>query len=160
MSNSLHTKWPPETEYLYFIISQRGGKEPAWYTTIVFSQCINQDVRIDRGCLKPTMDFCTKKNPLHYQKRVGDCLLAQSFDLSSSSAAAALHYPEYDHGCFKCIKQHTNNQVHLKRYGYRSFKYAAPALWNNLPESIKSSKELSSFKSSLKTYLFKNYFVH
>ena len=51
-------------------------------------------------------------------------------------------------------------KMSLKRYGYRSFQYAAPALWNNLPESIKSSKELSSFKSSLKTYLFKNYFVH
>jgi len=51
-------------------------------------------------------------------------------------------------------------KMSLKRYGYRSFQYAAPALWNNLPESIKSSKELSTFKSSLKTYLFKNYFVH
>ena len=51
-------------------------------------------------------------------------------------------------------------KMSLKRYGYRSFQYAAPALWNNLPESIKSSKELSSFKSSLKTYRFKNYFAH
>ena len=41
-------------------------------------------------------------------------------------------------------------KMSLKRYGYRSFQYAAPALWNNFPESIKSSKELSS----LKTYLF------
>ena len=51
-------------------------------------------------------------------------------------------------------------KMSLKRYGYMSFQYAAPALWNNLPESIKSSKELSSFKSPLKTYLFKHHFDH
>ena len=48
--------------------------------------------------------------------------------------------------------------ISVKRYGFRSFQYAAPALWNNLPESIKSSKELSSLKSSLKTYLCNDVF--
>jgi exonuclease III len=51
-------------------------------------------------------------------------------------------------------------KMSLKRYGCRSFQYAAPTLWNNLPESIRSNKEFLSFKSSLKTYLFKNYFTH
>ena len=44
-------------------------------------------------------------------------------------------------------------KMSLKRYGYRFFQYAAPTLWNNLPESIRSNKEFLSFKSSLKTYL-------
>ena len=37
--------------------------------------------------------------------------------------------------------------------GQRSFSYAAPAVWNALPYKIRSSSTLSSFKSSLKTYL-------
>jgi hypothetical protein len=40
-------------------------------------------------------------------------------------------------------------------YGQRSFSYAAAKLWNDLPETIKSATSLVSFKSSLKTILFK-----
>ena len=36
----------------------------------------------------------------------------------------------------------------------RSFSFAAPAVWNTLPYEIRSSNTISSFKSSLKTYLF------
>ena len=38
--------------------------------------------------------------------------------------------------------------------GDRSFSYSAPKLWNNLPVQIRRIKELSSFKSALKGYLF------
>jgi len=34
----------------------------------------------------------------------------------------------------------------------------APKLWNNLPEHIKCSSNLRTFKNSLKTHLFKRYF--
>ena len=46
----------------------------------------------------------------------------------------------------------------LKFYGDRAFSVCAPKLWNNLPEHIKCSLHLTSFKSNLKTYLFKRYF--
>ena len=46
----------------------------------------------------------------------------------------------------------------LKSYGGRSFSACAPELWNSLPSSIRSAASLSSFKSSLKTYLFKSAF--
>ena len=46
----------------------------------------------------------------------------------------------------------------LKSYGDRAFSVAAPTLWNDIPDSIKSSEDLSSFKRNLKTYLFKRYF--
>jgi len=39
-------------------------------------------------------------------------------------------------------------------YGARSFSNAAPRLWNTLPEYIKNSPSLSTFKTNLKTYLF------
>ena len=38
--------------------------------------------------------------------------------------------------------------------GQRSFSYAAPAVWNILPYEIRSSNTISSFKRSLKSYLF------
>ena len=43
----------------------------------------------------------------------------------------------------------------LKRYGARSFQYAAPRLWNQLPSDIRGLSCLATFKRSLKTFLFK-----
>ena len=40
------------------------------------------------------------------------------------------------------------------KYGKRSFQNSAPKLWNSLPAEIKSSKNISTFKKNLKTYLF------
>ena len=42
-----------------------------------------------------------------------------------------------------------------KSFGDRSFSVAAPTLWNALPVSLRSTKCISTFKSNLKTYLFK-----
>ena len=44
------------------------------------------------------------------------------------------------------------------RSGDRTFTYAAPTLWNSLPDSLRHIDELSSFKSNLKTYLFRKAF--
>ena len=43
----------------------------------------------------------------------------------------------------------------LKSFGYRSFSYQGPVVWNSLPTDLKLSSSLSSFKSRLKTHLFK-----
>ena len=43
----------------------------------------------------------------------------------------------------------------LKTYGDRSFKAAAPKLWNSLPKEIRESDSVTSFKRALKTHLFK-----
>ena len=40
-------------------------------------------------------------------------------------------------------------------YGDRSFTCASPTLWNKLPDFIKYSETLDSFKTRLKTHLFK-----
>ena len=45
--------------------------------------------------------------------------------------------------------------VKTSTYGDRAFSSAAPKLWNSLPDHIKSKHTLTSFKSSLKTFLFK-----
>ena len=46
----------------------------------------------------------------------------------------------------------------LNYYGDRAFSVAAPRLRNDIPDSIKCTEDLYSFKRYLKTYLFKCYF--
>jgi len=43
--------------------------------------------------------------------------------------------------------------------GARSFSVAAPKLWNGLPVELRQATSLDCFKSRLKTYLFKKYFL-
>ena len=40
----------------------------------------------------------------------------------------------------------------------RTFSHFGPHIWNNLPQDIRHSATLSSFKSQLKTFLFSEYF--
>ena len=44
------------------------------------------------------------------------------------------------------------------RFGNRAFSLCAPKLWNSLPNTLRSISTLSTFKSQLKTYLFKKAF--
>jgi hypothetical protein len=46
----------------------------------------------------------------------------------------------------------------LKTVGWRSMSHTIPDLWNNLPNSLRNIKSLNSFKSQLKTHLFREYF--
>ena len=50
------------------------------------------------------------------------------------------------------------NKHKLKSLGLRRFSVSGPKLWNNLPNSLKSSSSTKSFCRSLKTYLFNRYF--
>ena len=42
--------------------------------------------------------------------------------------------------------------------GGRSFTFAAPALWNDLPADLRNVTSLGVFKNKLKTFLFKSAF--
>ena len=44
-------------------------------------------------------------------------------------------------------------------YCERAFAFAAPKLWNSIPEHIKSASSLSTFKTALKTYLFRRHLL-
>ena len=46
-------------------------------------------------------------------------------------------------------------KVTRNSYGKWAFVHAAPALWNNLPVSIRSSNSLLDFRRQLKTYFFR-----
>ncbi len=44
-------------------------------------------------------------------------------------------------------------------FGDRAFSVYAPSLWNTLPLAIRSADSVDSFKSQVKTYLFRKHFV-
>ena len=45
--------------------------------------------------------------------------------------------------------------VRTVSYGQRSFSYSAPSAWNSLPQQIRSSDNVSTFRSRTKTHLFR-----
>ena len=49
-------------------------------------------------------------------------------------------------------------KVNCSTLGDQAFARAAPALWNSLPLTIRTSSSLAIFKKQLKTYLFKKAF--
>ena len=50
------------------------------------------------------------------------------------------------------LEEPKSRMVH---YGDRAFSVAAPRLWNTLPRHVRHSPSLTSFKTALKTHLFK-----
>ena len=50
-------------------------------------------------------------------------------------------------------------RVNLKSAGVWSFQYQAPCVWNSVPIQTRFSTSLTSFKSSLKTHLFRTVFT-
>ena len=57
-------------------------------------------------------------------------------------------YSHHGHSLKLIVPQYTSS------YGRRSFSYAGPKIFNNLPTQITSSDTVEMFKSNLKTYLF------
>ena len=49
-------------------------------------------------------------------------------------------------------------RVNTKTFGEISFSYASLSVWNTLPQTLRHSDSASSFKATLKTHLFNNYF--
>ena len=49
-------------------------------------------------------------------------------------------------------------RVNLKAAGERSFSFAAPTVWNTLPNSLRNLTDLPQFKRELKTHLFRQAF--
>ena len=44
------------------------------------------------------------------------------------------------------------------QFGNRMFEVAGPAEWNSLPEPIRRSSSINTFKTKLKTHLFSKYY--
>ena len=49
-------------------------------------------------------------------------------------------------------------QYKSKTYGFRTFTYSGPYVWNSLPQDIRQCSALPSFKTKVKTFPFPQYF--
>ena len=58
------------------------------------------------------------------------------------------------------IRAFVTIRVNTNTFSERSFSYAGPAVWNNLPQTLRHSDSSSSFKAALKTHLFNDYFYN
>ncbi|KAL9978237.1 hypothetical protein ACROYT_G015732 [Oculina patagonica] len=61
----------------------------------------------------------------------------------------------------RCLRSASQNLLKFPRsatstYGDRAFSIAAPRLWNTLPTTVKNAPSVSTFKTLLKTYLFRS----
>jgi len=45
-------------------------------------------------------------------------------------------------------------RFNMSNYGRRAFSFAGPHTWNSLPDQLRTSVSLATFKRSLKTFLF------
>jgi hypothetical protein len=45
-------------------------------------------------------------------------------------------------------------KTNTKSFGTRAFTYAAPFVWNNLPDTVRNQENIDQFKRLLKTHLF------
>ena len=48
-------------------------------------------------------------------------------------------------------------KVNTETFGKRAFSFAAPFLWNNLPNEVRAISDINEFKSEIKTFLFRKY---
>ena len=56
-----------------------------------------------------------------------------------------------------CTMPLLNRPAHSRAtLGYRSFSFASSSVWNSIPNDVRCAPSLSSFKSRLKTYLFRS----
>ena len=78
-----------------------------------------------------------------------------SFSRAVNQLIMRVHTPKVE---YKLALQEKLKKKMLTTLGARSFSAAAPKLWNELPVEPRQAKSLNSFKSRLKTYLFKKYF--
>ena len=49
-------------------------------------------------------------------------------------------------------------KLRTKTYGDRAFSVIGPVLWNKLPDELRHELSLNSFKSKLKTFLFRHFY--
>ena len=56
------------------------------------------------------------------------------------------------------IKRLCTPVIKSKTHGGRAFSTAVPQLWNTIPEYVKNADSVTTFKTKLKTFLFRKYF--
>ena len=84
--------------------------------------------------------------PTYRRSWAGNFLMFSDFTYNtrrSQSVANFLNVPKFQPTIHKCTKQ----------FGF-NFAFDAPTVWNSLPEDIRASPTIASFRKKLKIYLY------
>ena len=96
---------------------------------------------------------------LPVDSRIKYKILVHTFQALHGSSPVYLSDTLHRYEPARMLRSQNSLQLNIPRartasYGARAFQSASPALWNTLPNYLKKSETLSSFKSRLKTHLF------
>lgn len=101
------------------------------------------DTRIDYKLYTLCFNFFTGKSPTNISGLLTPYSCGRSGNRSGS-----------DKRSLKSFQRNLNTAS----FGERSFSFCAPKIWNSLPFDIRHKPSAASFKSALKTYLFRRYY--
>ena len=96
--------------------------------------------------------------PVHY--RIQYKLLLLTFKSQNNKAPVYLADLLEPYIPIRALRSDTQERLvqpktRTKKYGDRAFSTCGPKLWNELPQNIKCAETVDTFKSLLKTYMFK-----
>ena len=129
--------------------------------------------KIQNLCLKFIFDIKKREHwrSLEYRKKINWLCMSDRRTLNGLSLLFKIingQAPDYLIDLFTLISEISNRSTrsypnniwipneHLSAIHRKSFRFCIPQIWNNLPESIKNSKSLYTFKKHLKTALLNN----
>ena len=87
------------------------------------------------------------------------CLFNEGFAYLTRDLVPVVSLPEKQRLSWAKSKDVVPNKHKLKSLVLRRFSVSGPKLWNNLPNSLKSSSSTKPFCRSLKTHLFNKSFL-
>ena len=101
---------------------------------------------------------------LPVQNRINHKILSVTYQATESSTPVYLSDLLHKHAPARPLRSASKalldvpgpRDCRTKRYGQRAFLYMAPSLWNALPQAIRESCSIHSFRKSVKTHLFKH----
>ena len=92
------------------------------------------------------------------------CLCYHCHSSTAPSYVTGMLHKKPSHTCNTCSSSYImplfNRPAHSKAtFGDRSFSFASSSVWNSIPNDVRCAPSLSSFKSLLKTYLFRSLYI-
>ena len=114
----------------------------------------------ERGNLSIFLQYCINKHWLQVKDRIDFKLLLTTFKALHGHAPIYISENLKPYRPSRSLRPISRNLLtvassNTSTYGDRVFSFAAAKLWNSLPDHIRCIDTLISFKSSLKTFLFR-----
>jgi hypothetical protein len=101
---------------------------------------------------------------LPIKQRVTFKLSTLTYNIKRNNQPSYLRELLTDYEPVRCLRSATQDLIRVDRcrtvLSSRAFKYSAAKTWNNLPDSVRCCNSLLTFKSKLKTHLFKLAFIN